>query len=179
LKPLPYPHPDELIGLNHTALGINIPELTLSPSMYFTYRDENRSFEDIGIYTGDSVSVTGLAEPEQVKALDVTDGVIPVLGVRPLLGRSFSRKDDSPGSPETVMLSYGYWQRRFTGNPAVLGRRLTIDGKAREVIGVMPGAFVFSTSTSRYSRPSNSTAAKPFWVTSATTAWDASSPASR
>jgi putative ABC transport system permease protein len=111
--------------------------------MYFTYRDENRSFEDIGIYTGDSVSVTGLAEPEQVKALDVTDGVIPVLGVRPLLGRSFSRKDDSPGSPETVMLSYGYWQRRFSGNPAVLGRRLTIDGKAREVIGVMPRNFRF------------------------------------
>jgi predicted permease len=143
LKPLPYPHPDQLIGLNHTALGINIPELTLSPSMYFTYRDENRSFEDIGIYTGDSVSVTGLAEPEQVKALDVTDGVIPVVGVRPLLGRSFSRKDDSPGSPETVILSYGYWQRRFSGNPAVLGRRLMINGKAREVIGVMPRNFRF------------------------------------
>ena len=143
LKPLPYPHPDQLIGLNHTALGINIPELTLSPSMYFTYRDENRSFEDIGIYTGDSVSVTGLAEPEQVKALDVTDGVIPVVGVRPLLGRSFSRKDDLPGSPETAILFYGYWQRRFSGNPAVLGRRLTIDGKAREVIGVMPRNFRF------------------------------------
>jgi putative ABC transport system permease protein len=143
LKPLPYPHPDQLIGLNHTALGINISELTLSPSMYFTYRDENRSFEDIGIYSGDSVSVTGLAEPEQVKALDVTDGVIPVVGVRPLLGRSFSRKDDLPGSPETVILSYGYWQRRFSGNPAVLGRRLTIDGKAREVIGVMPQNFRF------------------------------------
>ncbi len=143
LKPLPYPHPDRLIGLNHTALGINIPELELSPSMYFTYREENRSFEDIGIYTGDSVSVTGLAEPERVKALDFTDGVIPVLGVPPMLGRSFSRKDDSPGSPETVILSYGYWQRRFSGDPAVLGRRLTIDGKAREVIGVMQRNFRF------------------------------------
>ncbi len=143
LKPLPYPHPDRLIGLDLTAPGIGIKDLTLSPSVYFTFRDENRSFEDLGAYTGDSVSITGIAEPEQVKALDVTDGVIPVLGVRPLLGRSFSRRDDLAGSPDTVVLSYAYWQRRFSGDRSVLGRRLVINGEAHEVIGVMPQNFRF------------------------------------
>ncbi len=143
LKALPYPHPDQLIGIWLTAPGINIPDLVLSPSVYFTFRDENHSFTDVGVYTTDTASVTGIAEPEQVKALDVTDGVIPILGIRPMLGRSFSKKDDSPGSPDTVMLSYGYWQRRFSGDRSIIGRRLMIDSKAREVIGVLPRGFRF------------------------------------
>ncbi len=143
LKALPYPHPEQLIGIWHTAPGIHIEDLNVSPSLYFTYRDENRTLQDVGLYTTDTVTVTGSGEPEQLKSLDVTDGVIPILGIRPLLGRSFSRKDDSPGSPETVMLSYGYWQHRFGGDRSILGRRLMIDGKAREVIGVMPRSFRF------------------------------------
>ncbi len=143
LKALPYPHPEQLIGIWHTAPGINITDLNVSPSLYFTYRDENRTLQDVGIYTTDTASVTGAGQPEQVKSLDVTDGVIPILGIRPALGRSFSRKDDSPGSPDTVILSYGYWQHRFGGDRAILGRRLMIDGKAREVIGIMPRDFRF------------------------------------
>lgn len=143
LKALPYPHPDQLIGVWLTAPGINITELTLSPSIYFTFRDENRTLQDVGLYTSDTASVTGNGEPEEVKSLDVTDGVIPILGIRPLLGRSFSRRDDSPGSPATLMLSCGYWQHRFGGDRAIIGRRLMIDGKAREVIGIMPRNFRF------------------------------------
>ncbi len=143
LKPLPYPHPEELIALSHTAPGINITDLVMSPSVYFTYRDDNRTFQDVGLYTGDTVNVTGTAEPEQVRALDVTDRVIPILGIPPMLGRSFTRKDDSPGSPDTVMLTYGYWRRRFSGDRTIIGRRIRIDGKAKEVIGVMPANFRF------------------------------------
>ncbi len=143
LKPLPYPRPERLVNLDHSAAGINIPNLGMAPYLYFTYREENRSFQDLGLYTADSVSVTGLAEPERVKALDVTEAVIPLLGVRPIVGRSFSRKDASPGSPDTIMLSYGYWQRHFSGSREVLGRRLMVDGKANEVIGVMPRDFRF------------------------------------
>lgn len=83
---MPYPHPEQLIALSHAAPGINIPDVTMSPSMYFTYRDQNRSFQDLGLYTGDSVSLTGKGEPEQLKAIDVTDGVIPILGIHPFLG---------------------------------------------------------------------------------------------
>src|SRR5580658_9869760 len=89
LKPLPYPHPETLVGVWHTAPGLNIDEINMAPSNYFVYRDQNRTFEDIGIYQGDSVSVTGHGNPEQVQALDVTDGVLPILGLKPVLGRWF------------------------------------------------------------------------------------------
>jgi predicted permease len=143
LKPLPYPHPKELIGVSHAAPGVSIKDAGAAPFLYFTYRDENRTLEDIGIWQGESVSVTGLAEPEQVDAVDVTNGVLPILGVRPVIGRLFSRQDDSPGSPETVVLSFGYWRAKFGGARSVVGRRLLIDSQAREVIGVLPESFRF------------------------------------
>jgi len=143
LKPLPYPHPQELIGVWHTAPGVNIPQLEMSPSNYFTYRAENRSFTDLGIWNNGTVSITGLAEPEEVPCVWVTEGTLPILGVPPALGRWFSRKDDTPGSPETVMLMHGYWQTRFGGASSVIGRRIMVDGKAKEIIGVMPRRFQF------------------------------------
>jgi putative ABC transport system permease protein len=143
LKPLPYPKPDELVGMWHMAPGVNIPELNQSPSNYFTYRDQNRTLTDMGLYNNRSASVTGLDQPEQVQTIEVTDGTLPILGVPPSLGRWFERKDDLPGSAKTVMLSYGYWQSKFGGERAVLGRRILVDGDAREVIGVMPRDFRF------------------------------------
>jgi predicted permease len=143
LKPLPYPHPEELVTVAQSAPGINIPDLQAAPSMYFIYRDQGQSFQDIGMYAGDSVSITGLAEPEQVRALLVTDGTLPILGVTPMLGRLFSREDDSPGTPETVLLTYGYWRHKFGGDPAVAGRTVMVDGKSRQIIGVLPQRFHF------------------------------------
>jgi predicted permease len=143
LKPLPYPQAGDLVGVWHTAPGLNIKELSASPSTYFIYRDQSRTLQDIGLYTGDSVNVTGVAEPEQVRALLVTDGVLPILGVSPMLGRWFTRKDDSPGSPDTVILTYGYWRRKFGADTSIIGRRILVDGKAREAIGVLPQNFHF------------------------------------
>jgi predicted permease len=143
LKALPYPHPEELIGMGLTAPAIHIKDMNLAPSTYLTFRDENRTFESFGVYTGDRVSVTGVAEPEQVHSLLVTNGVLVALGAQPILGRRFSANDDLPTSPETVMLCYGYWQKRFGGERSVVGRRLQIDGKAKEVIGVLPRDFRF------------------------------------
>ncbi|MGD0669220.1 MAG: ABC transporter permease, partial [Bryobacteraceae bacterium] len=145
LKPLPFPKSGELVSVRHTAPGVNIKDLSASPSMYFVYREENRAFQDIGLWEGNTVNVTGLAEPERVESLTVTDRVLPLLGVQPILGRWFSRHDDSPGSPETVILSYGYWQRKFGANRSIIGRRMEIDGKLREVIGVLPAGFRFLT----------------------------------
>jgi predicted permease len=143
LKPLPYPQSEQLVGVWHTAPTIKIKDLNLSPSTYFIYRDQNRTFQDIGLYTGDSVSVTGVAEPERVQALLVTDGTLPILGIPPMLGRSFTRQDDSPASPDTVMLTYGYWRRKFGGDSGIIGRSIRVDGKPREIIGVMPQRFQF------------------------------------
>ncbi|HLH05583.1 MAG TPA: ABC transporter permease [Bryobacteraceae bacterium] len=145
LKPLPYPQPDRLIGLWERAPGIDLGagDINMSASLYFTYREENHTFQNLGIYTGNSVSVTGMGEPEQVHSMLVTWDVFPTLGVRPFLGRGFTQKDDTPKNPETVILSYGYWQRRFAGDSGVIGRRILIDGKAKELIGVLPKDFRF------------------------------------
>lgn len=143
LKPLPYPHPEQLVGVWETAPGMNFPEVNASPATYFTFREESQTFQDTGLWRTDSVSVTGLAEPEQVDSLEVTDGTLPILGVHPVMGRWFTRKDDSPGGPKTVILAYGYWQRRFGADPSVIGRRIVIDGEAHEIIGIMPRNFRF------------------------------------
>jgi predicted permease len=140
---LPYPHPEELIGVWHTAPGVGIENLNMSPSNYFIDREQSTTFQDIGVYNGDSLSVTGAGEPEQVRGLDVSDGTLPMLGVRPALGRLFTREDDAPSAPDTVLLSYGYWRQKFGGATSVIGRSITADGKPREIIGVLPQGFHF------------------------------------
>jgi len=141
LEPLPYPHPEELVAVWHTAPGLNIKDLNSSDSSYFIYREQSRTFQDIGLYRNDSVNITGTAEPERVSALDVTDGVLPILGVRAALGRTFTRADDSPGSTKTVMLSFSFWQRKFGGDRSVIGKTITVAGELRHVIGVLPRDF--------------------------------------
>jgi predicted permease len=143
LRPLPYSDPDRLVGVWHTAPGLGIKELNASPSTYYTYREENRVFQSIGLWDRDSITVTGLGEPEQVVGLDVTVETLPILGIQPILGRWFTQKDDLPGSPATVILSHEYWQRRFGGKPSAVGKSVVLDGKSHEVIGVMPRGFRF------------------------------------
>jgi predicted permease len=143
LEPLAYPHSEQLVDVSHSAPGLNIKNIGASPSNYFIYREQSRTIQDIGLYQGDSVSVTGVAEPEQVPALNVTDGMLPLLGVPPAIGRGFNRDDDSPSGPKVVMITYGYWQRKFGGDPSVIGRSITVDGKSQQIIGVMPKTFHF------------------------------------
>ncbi len=141
LKPLPYPQADRLIGVWHKAPGINIPELNMAPFLYFVDREQSKTLEDIGLYNGDSLSVTGSGQPEHVSAFDVTDGTLPLLGARAVLGRLFTRQDDSPNAPATVVLSYAYWQSHFGGSAAAIGQNLTLDGKAHQIIGILPRNF--------------------------------------
>ena len=143
LKPLPYSHPEQLVAVWLTAPGISLKDLNPSPSTYFIFREQSRTFEDIGLDMGYSLNITGLGEPEHVPGLAVTDGLLPVLGISPLLGRSFTRADDSPGSADTVMLTYGYWNRKFGRDRSVVGRTITVDGKLRQIVGVLPQEFHF------------------------------------
>jgi predicted permease len=144
LKPLPYPHPERLVGLWHRASGLNNDLWDMSRANYFIYREQSRAFQDVGLYNAeDSVSVTGAGQPEQVRAIDVTDGVLPILGVPPMLGRWFNRQDDSPGSPQTAILSYSYWRQKLGSRPDVIGRTVTVDGRPRQIVGVMPQEFHF------------------------------------
>jgi predicted permease len=143
LKPLPFEDPDRLVGVWQTAPGLNVDLLNQSPATYFTYRDENQVFEDIGLWDNRTVSVTGIGEPERVEALNVTDGLLPILRVQATIGRRFTAADDAPTAPDRVMLAYGYWQRKFGGDPSVVGRLITIEGKPQEIIGVLPASFSF------------------------------------
>jgi predicted permease len=143
LKPLPYSRPDDLVGVWHSAPGFNVKDLNMAPSNYFIYREQGQTFRDVGLYSGDSVSVTGIAEPEQVRALLVTDGTLPLLGIPPMVGRWFSHEDDLPGAPETAMLTHGYWRRKFGGDPSIVGKTIMVDGKGRQIIGVLAERFRF------------------------------------
>jgi predicted permease len=143
LKPLPYPHAEQLIGVWHTAPGIGLKEVNMPPSFYFIDREQSTTLQDIGAYDDDSFNITGAGEPEHVRGLDVTDGTLSILGVVPAAGRLFTRQDDSPGATATVLLSYDYWQKRFGGASGAMGRSITVDGKNREIIGVLPRGFHF------------------------------------
>jgi putative ABC transport system permease protein len=145
IKPLPYPNADELVTIWHAAPGLNSENLGMSPTMYFTYGDETRTFQNIGLWSTGGQSVTGLSEPEQVRAAFLTYGTLHALGVQPMLGRWFSEADELPptSGPDPVILTYGYWQRRFGGEKSAIGRSLTIDARPSQIVGVMPAAFRF------------------------------------
>ena len=98
LKPLPYSQSQSLVAVRLTAPGMNLYEVPISPSTYFVLREQSRVFDDIGLYDPVLANVTGVAEPERVHALRMTDGVLPIIRVRPMLGRGFTAVDDSPGA---------------------------------------------------------------------------------
>lgn len=148
LKPLNYPQSEELVSLHQIApgaegLGDFQNGLLLSPSMYFAYSEHNRSFQSSGVWINGTANVTGLAEPEQIRTVSVSDGVLETLSVPPAIGRSLSQADQAPNGPQRVMLSYGYWQRRFGGDRAAIGRNIMVDSQPREIVGVMPQGFRF------------------------------------
>jgi predicted permease len=145
-KPLAYPRSEELVALHQDAPGaaglFSVSDgLRLSPSMYFTYSEQNRSFQSLGVWFPGTANVTGFAEAEQVRTAEVSDGVLQTLGVPPTLGRWLAAADFQPRSALRVMLSYGYWQRRFGGDRSVIGRKITVDSKLWEIVGVMPRGF--------------------------------------
>ncbi|MGC1619978.1 MAG: ABC transporter permease [Candidatus Acidiferrum sp.] len=148
LKPLHYPKSKELVSFHQVAPGAaGLADfengLLLSLSMYFTYADHNRSFQSVGVWDTGTANVTGLAEPEEVRVVEVSDGVLEALDVAPEVGRWFSAGDQEPRGPERVMLSHGYWQRQFGGDRSVIGRNLMVDSRPLEIIGVMPQGFRF------------------------------------
>jgi MacB-like periplasmic core domain len=143
LKPLSYPQSDRLMGVWYEGPGVNIPKLGIAPYLYFIDREQSKTLEDIGMVAAGFYSMTGGAQPERVPALQVTDGALLILGVQPVYGRFFTRRDDFPNMPKTVVLTYGFWQRHFGGDPSAVGRTLRLDGQMHEIIGVLPKGFRF------------------------------------
>lgn len=143
LRPLPFEDSDRLFGVWHVAPGLAPGPINQAAFTYFTYRDAAETLEDIGLYTETRATITGRGEPEEVRALAVTDGTLPLLRVPAALGRRFTADDDAPGSRETVMVSHSYWQRALGGDSRAIGQSLLVDGRGREIIGVLPAGFRF------------------------------------
>jgi hypothetical protein len=141
LKPLPFPNPERLVSLYHVTPASATD--FQGASSYFTYRDHGRVFEDIGLWQAVSVAVIRVGVPEQVRALRVTDGILPLLGVRPELGRLIEKEDDAPGASSVAVLTHTYWQEAFGASRDVVGQSLLINGAPSEIIGVLPSSFRF------------------------------------
>jgi len=140
MKPLPFGEPERLVSILHRIPGGGRNH---GPATYFTYRDNQRVYEDVGVWERIDVSITGRGDPERVEVLSVSDATLPLLRVQPIRGRLFSKEDDAPGRPLRVILTHGYWQRRFAGAEDAIGQPLNVDGVPAEVIGVLPASFKF------------------------------------
>jgi predicted permease len=164
LKPLPYPDADRLVSVRHATPGLTTGLSGIAASMYVTYAQENRVFEHLGSW-GElgALALTGLGEPEQISGVVVGDGTLQALGVQPVLGRWFTADEHTAGAEggDPVILSYGMWQRRFGGDPAVLGRALALDAVPAQVVGVMPAGFRFLGLTPDIIRPDRPRSSRP------------------
>ena len=149
INPLPYPEPESLISVLTRAPGApnapgtsgGIPDMPESASMYVTYAENNRSFESLGVFQPFPLNVVGADASEQIRGVSVSSGVLETLRVQPMLGRTFTDADYHAGGPDVVILGWGYWQRKFAGDPSVVGRTLTSDSRSLKVVGVMPRDF--------------------------------------
>jgi putative ABC transport system permease protein len=141
LRPLPYGDAERLVFVGHTWGG-GAPRI-ISSLNYLDCRDQNRVFENTALVYWWGANLTGQGQPERLTGLQVSAGFFETLKTQPILGRAFLPEDDRPGHDHVVILSYGLWQRRFGGDPQVLGRSITLDDKIYSIIGVAPADFRF------------------------------------
>ena len=142
LRPLPFRDPARLVWITNV-------EWSMQVSQFLDFRERNKSFSDLagtaGYGVGD-IELTGTGEPERLTSAPVTQNFFTVLGVQPMIGRSFAVEEcrGRLDTPPAVLLTYGFWQRRFASDPAVVGRKLTLDNKPVMVVGVLPASFDFA-----------------------------------
>lgn len=145
LRPLPYRNPEQLVTVLHDKAK------PVAPANYFDLAAQNTSFASIAAAQWWEPNLTGREQPEHLRGLQLTAQMFQVLGVEPVLGRTFSAEEDQPGRERVVVLSHRLWQRRFGGDAGVVGQQVTFDGESYTIIGVMPAEFQFA----------------PFWATNA------------
>jgi putative ABC transport system permease protein len=142
LKPLPFPEPDRLVLLweNFTAAG-GPPRVNPAAATYVEWKARSRSFEDMAMFDARTFNLTGRGEPERLMGVRTDTNLFSVLGMQPLLGRTFMPDDEGPGATPVVVISEGLWTRRFGADPRLIGRTIDLDGLQRTVIGIVPPHF--------------------------------------
>jgi putative ABC transport system permease protein len=140
VRPLPYPEPQQLVGLSQVYRGSRY-DRPIDYREFEFLRSHSTVFQAVAVSTGLGFNVFTGQEADRARGMRVSADFFRVLGVSPLLGRTFSADEDQVGGPQVAILSYGYWQRRFGGNQAIVGRAVTLDGAPYTVVGVMPAGF--------------------------------------
>ena len=143
LRGLPYKSPDRLYHIWENTPKEEFPKREFSYPDYQDYQ-QNNVFEGLAAYTGGGVILSGYGDPENLFAPRASANFFSVLGVDPILGRTFQAGEDTQGGPKVTILTYGLWQRRFGGDPGIVGRALTLNGESYTIIGVLPASFQFA-----------------------------------
>ena len=143
LRPLAYREPDQLVRLIQSSPALGLSTWNLSQADFAAYREQNRSFESLALYSASGANLTGDGEPERLPVSPVTADFFRVLGVNPIAGRTFQESEDSPGKNSVCVISYGLWQRRFAGDKNIIGRTLMLNHAPVQIVGVMPANFKF------------------------------------
>jgi putative ABC transport system permease protein len=143
LKPLPYADSDRLVLIRQSAPGAGNSNTGVSIKEYFTYRDRAKSFSSIVEYHQMSFDLLKRGDPDRVNTGVVSHNFFDALGIQPILGRSFNEADDQPGAPAVLLLSYSYWQLRFSGDPNVVGQVFEMNDRPHTVIGVLPNVPLY------------------------------------
>jgi putative ABC transport system permease protein len=141
LRPLPYQDPDTLVRVHEVVPQYG--RFSVAPASFLDWRQQNTVFERIAAFNSSSATFTDSSGPERITGALVSGDLFDLLGVAPALGRSFRAEEDAPGKDAVIVLSHGMWQRRFGGDPAVLGRSVTLSGTPVTIVGVMPAGFYF------------------------------------
>ena len=153
LRPLPYHDPSRLVMIWESLPGIGFQQVGTATGEYLDYRDRNRVFSGIAGYKNDTANLTGAGQPQRIPITRASANLFSVLGVQPMLGRTYTAEEDRPGAGKVAILSYGLWKQRYGGGAGILGRAVDLDGEPYTVIGVMPASFQFPFSTLPYSQP--------------------------
>jgi predicted permease len=143
LRPLPYPDSDRIVEIRHHAPGLGMPDLASSPGMIARYRSHARTVAPVAGYRTLLLNLTDRGAPDRVRVATVTPEIFEVLATRPSLGRPFAEADATKNAQAVTLLTHGLWQSRFGGDPGVVGRTVQLDGRATEIVGVMPRGFAF------------------------------------
>jgi putative ABC transport system permease protein len=145
LRPPDFPHPERLVALTQWAPKLlkAYPALPVNISIYAEWRKQVSSFEQVGIARASVFNLTGSGQPEQVRGAMVSSTIFPVFGVQPRLGRSFTEREDQSGNDQVAILSDSLWRRRYRADRSIVGRKILLDGKPCEVVGVLPASFHF------------------------------------
>lgn len=143
LHPAPFDNSARIVALVESRPEQNVDMNSVAPATYLDWRKEAKSFDQMGAYAWDEVSLTGDGQPQKVQAFHITSNFFSMLGVRPQIGREFVREEEESGQIREIILGHALWEQRYAADPNIIGKNVRIDGKNFSVIGVMGKGFDF------------------------------------